>query len=135
MPCLGHAVRGNPWYVPSELAITPLPGGRGIHLAGDLDFSTAPLFTEALRAFVPEDELQLDLSEVILVDSAGLHALLGLARTRGNRSLVLLDPPAWIMRSFEIAGIDRHPAIEIRHTGVSSVREQEKRPPPLRRAG
>ena len=118
----------------SELDITPLPGASGLRLAGDLDFSTASLFADALRAFAPEDELQLDLAELILVDSAGLHALLGLARTRGNRSLILLDPPAWIMRSFEIAGIDRHPAIEIRHAGAASVREQEKRPP-LRRAG
>lgn len=119
----------------SELHITPLPGASGVRLAGDLDFSTAARFTEALHAFSPEDELQLDLTEVILVDSAGLHALLGLARTRGNRSLILLNPPAWIMRSFEIAGIDQHPAIEIRHAGPSSVREQEGDSPPLRQAG
>ena len=35
----------------------------------------------------------------------------------------------------EIAGIDQHPAIEIRHAGPSSVRKQEGDPPPLRRAG
>ena len=69
------------------------------------------------------------------MDSAGLHALLGLARTRGSRSLAVLDPPAWIMRSFEIAGIDQHPAIEIRHADAPSVREQDERPPPIAPSG
>ena len=118
------------------LEIEQLPDARGIRLAGDLDFSTAPRFTEAVSAFAPGDELRLDLAELILVDSAGLHALLGLARTRANRSLILLDPPASVMRSFEIAGIDKHPAIEIRQAGASSVSRRTRKPSaPLRRAG
>jgi len=106
--------------VVSELEIAPLPDERGICLAGDLDFSTTPQFTEAVRAFPPGGELQLELRNLVLVDSAGLHALLGVARTRGNRSLILLNPRASVMRSFEIAGLDQHPAIEIRDFGVQT---------------
>ena len=120
----------------SKLEITPLPDGRGFFLAGDLDFSTTAFFTEAVRGFPADDELQLELSELVLVDSAGLHALLGLARTRRSRSLILVNPRATVMRSFEIASLDQHPAIEIRDAeaqtrGPRSVGKSR----PLRQAG
>jgi anti-sigma B factor antagonist len=133
---LRNAEYGNVCRVASGLEIEPLPDARGMRLTGDLDFSTAPQLTEAVSAFAPGDELHLELAELILVDSAGLHALLGLARTRANRSLILLDPPASVMRSFEIAGIDKHPAIEIRQVDASSVpRRTRKTSTSLRRAG
>jgi anti-anti-sigma factor len=120
----------------SDLEIAALVDASGIRLTGELDFSTAPRFTEAVRAFPPGEELQLDLTALILVDSAGLHALLALARSRGERSLVFLNPSAPVMRSFEIAGIDQHPAIEIRHAGTPSVSQRAgSRPPRLRRTG
>ena len=120
----------------SELEITPLPNGGGIYLAGDLDFSTTAFFTEAVRGFPADDELQLELSELVLVDSAGLHALLGLARTRRSRSLILVNPRATVMRSFEIASLDRHPAIEIRDAGAQTlVQGAAGKRRPLRRAG
>ena len=111
---LGRAGSGNESSVASELEITPLPEGRGLCLAGDLDFSTTSLLTEAVRALRPGEELQLELTALILVDSAGLHALLGLARTRRDQSLILVNPRASVMRSFEIASLDQHPAIQIR---------------------
>lgn len=120
----------------SGLEIEHLPDTKGIRLAGDLDFSTAPLLMDAVSAFAPGDELHLDLAELISVDSAGLHAVLGVARTRVNRSLILLDPAASVMRSLEIAGIDKHPAIEIRRAGALIVpRSTRKTSTPLRRAG
>ena len=120
----------------SELEIAQLPAARGIRLSGDLDFSTTALFTDAVRAFPPGDELQLELSELVLVDSAGLHALLGLARTRGNRSLILVNPRASVLRSFEIAALDRHPAIEIRDAGARTrAPRRSRKNGPLRRAG
>jgi anti-anti-sigma regulatory factor len=83
--------------------------------------------------FPPSEELHLDLADVIHVDSAGLHAILGLAR---SRSLILLDPAPTVLRSFEIAGIDLHPAIEIRHGRSSNVaRPAGSARANLRRAG
>jgi anti-anti-sigma factor len=122
--------------VASGLKVTPLTDGMGFCLAGDLDFSTIPLFAEAVRAFAPGDELQLELTELVLVDSAGLHALLGLARTRRSRSLILVNPRATVMRSFEIASLDQHPAIEIRDAGAQTrVSRSLRKSRPLRRTG
>jgi anti-anti-sigma factor len=117
----------------SELEITPLPAGMGFCLAGDLDFSTTSLFTEAVRSFPSGDALHLELTELVLVDSAGLHALLGLARTRTTRSLILVNARASVMRSFEIANLDEHPAIEIRDAGTETRVPGRGRP--LRRTG
>jgi anti-anti-sigma factor len=122
--------------VVSQLEIVPLPEGRGISLSGDLDFSTTALFTEAVSAFPQGDDLQLDLAELVLVDSAGLHALLGLARPRGNRSLILVHPRPSVMRSFEIARLDQHPAIEIRDAGAQPrAPRRAGKGRPLRRTG
>jgi len=123
-------------FVVSQLEIAPLPDSRGISLSGDLDFSTTAVFTEAVRAFPPGDELQLELTGLVLVDSAGLHALLGLARPRGNRSLILVNPRPSVMRSFEIAGLDQHPAIEIRDAGAQArIPRRARKGRPLRRTG
>ena len=116
------------------LEIEPLPDGSGLRLAGELDFSTVPLFTDTLRAFPQGEALQLDLAELMSVDSAGLHAFLSLARPRGKGSVLFLDPTASVMRSFEIASIDEHPAIEIRRASASVPRRTRKKPP-LRRTG
>ena len=122
--------------VVSDLDVAALTDERGFRLAGDLDFSTVPRFTAALSMFPSEDELTLDLADVIHIDSAGLHAILGLARSRGNRSLVLLDPTPTVLRSFEIAGIDQHPAIEIRNAdGPGSPDQERSGTTELRRAG
>jgi anti-sigma B factor antagonist len=96
-----------------ELEIAPLVDANGVRLTGELDFATAPRLSEALVGFSSDVELCLDLTELAVVDSAGLHAILALARARDDRSLVLLNPSSAIMRSFEIAGIDQHPGIEI----------------------
>jgi anti-anti-sigma factor len=120
----------------SDLQIAALSDERGFRLTGDLDFSTLPSFTAAVRTFSPSDELHLDLANVIHVDSAGLHSILGLARSRSDGSLVLLNPSPPVTRSFEIAAIDQHPAIEIRHaTGSSTPRHPGGRAAPLQRAG
>ena len=120
----------------SDLDIAALTNERGFRLTGDLDFSTVPRFTEALSTFPPDDELDLDLADVIHIDSAGLHAILGFARSRRNRSLVLLNPTPIVRRSFEIAGIDQHPAIEIRNEGKpGSARQAGSGTTDLRRTG
>ena len=130
---LSRAASGNEDPVAAQLEIAPLPNGAGFSLAGDLDFSTTSLFTEAVCALPSGDELQLELTELILVDSAGLYALLGLARSRGDRSLILVNPRASVMRSFEIASFDQHPAIEIRDAGAQTGASAKSSP--LRRAG
>jgi len=120
----------------SDVQIVPLTDERGFRLAGDLDFSTVPQFNEAVSSFPSDNALHLDLADVIHIDSAGLHAILGLARSRRDRSLVLLHPAPTVLRSFEIAGIDQHPAIEIRRADAASAPgDAESETKHLRRAG
>jgi anti-anti-sigma factor len=109
--------------VTSVFEISPLVNGKGLRLAGELDLAAAPRLTEALLDFASsEGEVHLDLSEVGFLDSSGLRAILALARSRGDAgSVVLLDPPAAIVRIFEIMGIDEHPGIEIRHRSAEPV--------------
>src|SRR6478672_181231 len=60
---------GNVIPMASDLDIAPLTNERGFRLTGDLDFSTVPRFAAALRPFPPGDELNLDLADVIHIDS------------------------------------------------------------------
>jgi anti-anti-sigma factor len=120
----------------SDLDIAALTNERGFRLTGDLDFSTVPRFAAALGTFPAGDQLNLDLADVVHIDSAGLHAILGFARSRGNGSLVLINPTPIVRRSFEIAGIDQHPAIEIRNEGKpDSARQAGSGTTHLRRTG
>ena len=108
----------------SVFELSPLVNGKGLRLAGELDLAAAPRLTEALVDFASsaKDEVHLDLTEVSFLDSSGLRVILALARSRaGNGSVVLLDPTAAIMRILEIAGIDEHPGIEIRHPSAEPV--------------
>lgn len=91
-----------------------------MRLSGELDLSTAPRLSEALAASAVESEVVLSLDELTFIDSSGLNALLAFAGSRnGNGPLVLLDPSEPIERVFEIAGLDRHPGIELRHSSRS----------------
>ena len=106
----------------SVLEISPLAGVPGMRLAGELDLATAPLLTEALLDLASEREVHLDLALLTFLDSSGLHAITALARSQdGDRSVVLLNPSAAVRRSLEIAGIDQHPAVEIRQPNAETV--------------
>ena len=104
----------------SVLAISPLIGISGVRLDGELDLATVPRLTEVLLEFESEREVHLDLATLTFVDSSGLHVILDLARSDdSDRSVVLLNPCPAVMRSLEIAGIDTHPAVEIRRSSAA----------------
>jgi hypothetical protein len=89
----------------SVLEVSPLIGVAGLRLDGELDLATAPLL--ALLTFL---------------DSSGLHAIIKLARSQeGDRSVVLVNPSTAVLRVLEIAGIDKHPAVEIRQGDAEPV--------------
>ncbi|MDG9702598.1 STAS domain-containing protein [Streptomyces sp. DH37] len=60
-----------------------------LHPVGEIDLHTAPALADAVREVTgPWRELVVDLSGVSFMDSAGLHALIGLSkccRERGGR--------------------------------------------------
>jgi anti-sigma B factor antagonist len=81
-----------------------------VTLAGELDIYTVPSFRQDLERFDPaEIQLVIDLSDVTLLDSSGLGALVSLLnRARGsNRSLGLVCPHRHLRRVFEITGLRR----------------------------
>ena len=103
----------------SVFEISPLVNGKGLRLAGELDLAGAPRLTEALLDFASsEGDVYLDLTEISFLDSSGLRVILALARSRGDGTLVLLDPSPAIRRILEVVGIDEHPRIEIRHASA-----------------
>lgn len=105
----------------SLLEITPLTRGGGMRLSGELDLSTAPELSDALAASTFESEVVLDVRELTFIDSSGLNVLVTFAASlNGNGPLVLLDLPDSVERVFEIAGLDEHPGIELRHSDSGS---------------
>ena len=71
-----------------------------------------------------ERDVHLDLALLTFLDSSGLHVIMALARSHdGNRSVVLLilNPSTAVRRGLEIAGIDQHPAGEIRQPNAETV--------------
>jgi anti-anti-sigma factor len=74
--------------------------------------TTTPKLTRALRDLSAADtSVILDLEELTFVDSAGLHAILSLAR---RVPVVILNPTTGISRVFEILNLDEHVGIEVR---------------------
>ena len=106
----------------SVLEISPLTGVAGLRLDGELDLATAPLLKEALVDLGSERDVHLDLALLTFLDSAGMHAIVALARSLdGNRSVVLVNPSTAVRRCLEITGIDKHPAVKIREPDVEPV--------------
>jgi anti-sigma B factor antagonist len=83
---------------------------RVVALAGELDIYTVPNFRTALEApEVPSGRVIIDLTEVTLLDSSGLGALVSmLNRSRaGHGEFGLVCPQRHIRRVFEITGLRR----------------------------
>jgi anti-sigma B factor antagonist len=96
----------------------PLPGGvEAVFVTGELDLATAPRLDEALAA-VTADLVVVDLSGCTFLDSAGIRALVGAARTlaEADRGLRVVTSDAGILRLLEITGVDTlirvHPSLE-----------------------
>jgi anti-anti-sigma factor len=77
--------------------VTQLDGGRGLHLAGEVDISTVGLLERALVHAVTlaeDSEIILEMHAVDFVDVAGARALVQAAsRLTGDQRLVLRQPP------------------------------------------
>ncbi|MGK5447396.1 STAS domain-containing protein [Streptomyces radiopugnans] len=86
-------------------------GALVLRPCGEIDLHTAPALTEAARGVAePWREMVVDLSGVSFMDSAGLHALIGLSqrcRARGGR--------------LTVTGVREQPARLLDLTGLSEV--------------
>lgn len=95
-----------------ELTITEhtdKTASRTLALAGSIDLSTREAFLDAGRAALRRGaSLRLDMAEVNFIDSAGIGALLELARVaRANDAYMSISPrSARVNRVLEITGLD-----------------------------
>jgi len=101
-------------------SITRQGRGRGLRLEGEFDVASAAELAGAIAGLAPEEgPVDVDMSGVTFIDTAGLHALV-----RGAQSLdeaarvVLVDPPSRVVRLMEIIGVLRMPEIEVRSRQV-----------------
>jgi anti-anti-sigma factor len=78
-----------------------------VALAGELDLTNARELAERLDDSAAADALLVvDLNRVVFIDSAALHVLFKLARSRGRERLaLLLAPDAAVARVLEIVGM------------------------------
>ena len=109
-PLASHAFEEAPGRRPSALGITCQTLGDLVlvGLRGELDVYTSPGFREHVRRYDPaEVQLAIDLTEVGLLDSAGLGGLISLRNEvhRAGRSLGLVCPRRELARLFWATGL------------------------------
>ena len=96
------------------LAISP-EGPRGLRLAGELDLRSVRPLTDAFAAMPPAGQATLDLSELVFIDSSGLHAIEEIAsKQNGNGPLILSGASPAVARLLEITDLERHPGLDVR---------------------
>ena len=105
-----HALEEATGRRPSALGITCQTFGDLVlvGLRGELDIYTSPGFREHVRRYDPaEVQLAIDLTEVGLLDSAGLGGLISLRNEvhRAGRSLGLVCPRRELARLFWATGL------------------------------
>jgi anti-anti-sigma factor len=81
-----------------------------VRAGGEIDFSSAPALSNALRAAWQEGEgtVVLDLSDATFMDSAGLHALLNAHRrlTRERRRFLIACPQGPIRDLMQVTRVN-----------------------------
>jgi stage II sporulation protein AA (anti-sigma F factor antagonist) len=89
-----------------------------LHVAGELDMTTADLLDAALRqALAFDPSVVVDMAEVTFVDAAGLRVILQAASSRnGAGPLTLVNAPrvAWLLK---LVGLEGLPTIDVRGDG------------------
>lgn len=97
--------------LPSSFACRWRPDGSGsarVHLSGELDLSTSPLFGETLRdALLNTRTVSIDLQELAFIDCSGLAVLLGAhSNAQGSgRRLVLVRGSGQVDRILKLTGL------------------------------
>jgi anti-anti-sigma factor len=92
-----------------EIKQSTSDGIATLRLAGNLDSATAPALQSAVSAIVAEKWLALDLGAVGFVASAGLRAILSVAKQAHARggALAIFGLSTPVNEAFEIAGFGR----------------------------
>lgn len=100
--------------------ITSIHGAATLHVSGEVDLSTLPLFRDQLMKLVDDHfghTVHVDLDGVTALDDAGLGMLLGAAGRARQREgdLQLVCTSEHLLRRFSVTGLDR--AVAVRPAG------------------
>jgi anti-anti-sigma factor len=94
---------------------SPSDAATTIVLEGEIDLAVISELEAAIGEAARAGPPVIDMRQVTFIDSSGLHALHRAATgLDGSAPLVLLDPPARVLRVLAIVGLDRVPEIEVR---------------------
>lgn len=91
----------------TPLAIEALADEPGLRVAGELDASNVSEFATRLEELVAGDSITLDLTGLEFIDSAGMNALITLARNLGEASRMTMRvlPEGPVRRVIDLMGI------------------------------
>jgi anti-sigma B factor antagonist len=111
--CLTPDTRGKVVHMRGR--ITRREPGRALCLEGEFDLANASELAAAIGDLDGDGPVDVDMSGVTFMDTAGLHALVrGAEALDGAAPVVLVDPPSRVVRLMELVGVVRLPEIEIR---------------------
>ena len=97
-----------------RMSVEQLDHASVVRPAGEIDISSAPqLRAELLMLLADAPRLVVDLSEVTLLDSSGLAALVFANRqaTKAGKPFGLASPGATAARVLRVMGLDKHIAV------------------------
>jgi anti-anti-sigma factor len=99
------AVRGPSMTTP--LAVDPLPGESGLRVSGELDASNVGRLVSRLEELEPGKDVILDVTALDFIDSAGMNAVITVARNleEGSRLTIRLLPEGPVRRVIDLMGI------------------------------
>ena len=89
--------------------------GDAFSISGELDLVSEATFRQhVLAAARPGATIRLDVSDLAFMDSSGLNVLVQILRTIGpDGRLSIEQPNPFVRRVLGVAGLDRHPSLEI----------------------
>jgi anti-anti-sigma factor len=92
-----------------ELDVEPEPAGVRVRPAGEIDLATVESIRRTIDECVADgcDRVVLDLQAVTFLDSTGVHLVLeaNAAARAGGWQLQIVEGPAEVQRTFEVAGL------------------------------
>lgn len=107
---------------PVSISVTTSEAGEAhiVHVAGEIDVTSAAVLRDALEALIADGhrQLTLDLSDVTFLDSTGLGIVVGRLKrlARHGGTLTVAAAHERVLRVFTITGLDRlleiHPDLE-----------------------
>lgn len=117
----GHVIYGKP------VSISVMTSEAGevhvVHVAGEIDVTSAAVLRDALEALIADGhrQLTLDLTDVTFLDSTGLGIVVGRLKrlTRHGGTMTVAVSHERVLRVFTITGLDR--LLEIRPDLDSAV--------------